>query len=87
MRSMEQYHNEVSQCLRRLASLAEEQVDYLQTLGVSPCEDELALEFHEVAAETDMRFEDGQISEAKKNTIKRLDSVPDTFSGPEHASL
>lgn len=87
MKNMEQYRNEARRCLSWLAATAEEQIGHLQNLGVSPYADELALEFHEVAIQAETRFQEGQISEAEKNELQRLDSMLDAFSGPEHTGL
>lgn len=88
------YRSDAHRILTLLAATAEEQSDYLRTdqsdpinFGEHSLSDELALDFENVAGQATWRCNDGQISDAEKDTLLRIDAMFDVFSGPENASL
>ena len=73
--------------LERLASPAESQIGFLETLGVGDCADELALEFDGDARVVPALVEFGFATSAQLDAVRAVDIVLRRMSGPENAEL
>ncbi len=79
--------NQLQQALGRLAAPADDQIEYLETLGVAPSADELALELDDLVRQIPMAVQAGVLSIEAEIAIRRVDEKLDSMSSTQHSDL
>jgi hypothetical protein len=84
---MSGFINQLKEVLHLLAAEGQEQLRYLDEIGVEGNVDELALEFDDIVRLAKSRFEIGEITAQQLDRINEINSMLDSMSGQENAAL
>lgn len=79
--------NRLQQALSMLAAAPDDQIEYLETLGVAPSVDELALELNDLVRQVPVAVQAGVLSAEAEMAIRRVDEKLDSMSGVQHSDL